>query len=61
MLPVGFEPTISAGERLRTYALGPVFCWLQYVIPSCTSLSHEQRIKLDFIMYITYACFSLSD
>ena len=21
MLPVGFEPTISAGERLQTYAL----------------------------------------
>jgi len=41
MPPVGFEPTISAGERPQTYALdgaatGTGFCsWIQNIILYC--------------------------
>ena len=32
MPPVGFEPTISAGERPQTYALDRAATWTGYII-----------------------------
>ena len=45
MPPVGFEPTISAGERLQTYALDRTATWTGRDKP-CRELSFYYLIQM---------------
>ena len=61
MPPVGFEPTISAGERPQTYALdraatGTGKCWFNLLKPSGYVMHQQFNIQQLYAMPTLYLC-----